>query len=92
MGVASLVLGIIGLLFALIPFFGMWAWPLTTLALVLGYFGMKQPTNKGTATAGFVLGLLGTALVVVWYVLLPDAKLALVAGSLASLALLRRAT
>jgi len=66
------------------------AWPLTVLAVVLGYFGMKDKTSKSTATAGFVLGLLGTALVVLWYVLLPDSKLALVAGSAASLALLRR--
>lgn len=73
MGVAALVLGIIGTLFSLIPglfFVGVF---LSLIALVLGIFGRKgaadngQPT--GTATAGLVLGVIGLVLGVAMWVL-----------------------
>ncbi len=65
MGIAALVLGIIGLLLSFIPFFGMYALPLTVLAVLLGGFGMRK-LPRGLATAGLVLGLLGTALGGYW--------------------------
>ena len=67
MGVASLVLGIIGFLFALIPIVGMYAWPVTVLAVVLGYAGLKTEPAKGQAIAGLTLGLLGCALAAFWW-------------------------
>lgn len=62
MPVAALVLGIIGLIISIIPFFGMYALPLTALAALLGFLGRKKVTGKGLATAGLVLGLIGSAL------------------------------
>jgi hypothetical protein len=91
MGVASLVLGIIGLLFALIPIVGMYAWPLTVLAVILGYFGMKNPQGRGNAIAGLVLGLLGTALVIFWYPLIDESLPSIAAVSVAAICLVRRA-
>ena len=90
MGVASLVLGIIGLLLSLIPFFGMWAWPLTTLAMVLGYFGTKQPQGRGNAIAGLILGTLGTALAIYWYWLIDQSVPTVAATSIAAVVVLRR--
>jgi len=65
MGVAALVLGIIGLVVSIIPFIGQYALPLTGLALILGAFGMRK-TPKGLATAGLVLGLVGSSLGGYW--------------------------
>jgi hypothetical protein len=62
MPVAALVIGIIGLIVSIIPFFGMYALPLTGLAIILGFFGMKKAQGKGLATAGLVLGIIGSAL------------------------------
>ncbi len=61
-GVAALVLGIIGFIFALIPLFGIFiAWPCAVLAVVFGGVGMifafKGRANKGVAIAGTVLGI-----------------------------------
>lgn len=66
MGVASLVLGIIGLLFSFIPFFGQYALPLTALALIFGAFGRRKAAARGLATAGLVLGLVGVSLDAYW--------------------------
>jgi hypothetical protein len=68
MGVAALVLGIIGALIALIPVLGMYAIPLTALALIFGLFGMRKP-KRGLAIAGTVLGLVGTGMCVWQYTL-----------------------
>jgi apolipoprotein N-acyltransferase len=65
MGVAALVLGIVGFVVSIIPFLGQYALPVTVLALLLGAIGMrKQP--RGLATAGLVLGLLGSGLGAYW--------------------------
>jgi hypothetical protein len=72
MGVASLVLGIIGLIISLIPFLGQYALVLTIFAVVLGALGRRslqgkgQGQGKGLATAGLALGLIGTALGGFW--------------------------
>jgi hypothetical protein len=63
LGTAALVLGIIGILFAVIPFLFWIGTVLGLLALILGLVGLGrakrgEATNKGTATAGTVLGLL----------------------------------
>jgi hypothetical protein len=61
MGVAALVLGIVGTLIALIPILGMYAIPLTAIALILGILGVRKP-KKGLAMAGLLLGLVGTGI------------------------------
>ncbi|HEY4175419.1 MAG TPA: hypothetical protein VGM90_01245 [Kofleriaceae bacterium] len=62
MPVAALVIGIIGLIVSIVPFFGMYALPLTILAVILGFFGMRKAQGKGLATAGLVLGIIGSGL------------------------------
>jgi hypothetical protein len=73
-GVAALVLGIIGIVFAIIPTFGITqlvAIVLGIVALVLGIVGRKSAAEQGqptgTATAGLVLGILSTVLSVLIY-------------------------
>jgi lysylphosphatidylglycerol synthetase-like protein (DUF2156 family) len=71
-GVASLVLGIIGLILAIIP--GLWlvAIPIAVIALILGIVGRKSAASNnaptGTATAGLVLGAIGTVLGIAMWV------------------------
>ncbi|MDF2540675.1 MAG: hypothetical protein K0S47_393 [Herbinix sp.] len=55
LAIASLVLGIIGLLAWCIPLFGL---PITIVGLVLGILGLKS-IYKGMAIAGIVLSSLG---------------------------------
>jgi hypothetical protein len=58
LGVAALVLGILSLLFILMPYFGL---PMAILALVFAHKQNKaNPT--GQASAGNVLGIIGTVL------------------------------
>jgi membrane-bound ClpP family serine protease len=68
-GVAALVLGIIGIVFAIIPMFGITqlvAIVLGIIALILGIVGRKQASEQGlptgSATAGIVLGIITTVL------------------------------
>jgi|GEM_PF-2569079 len=61
MGIAALVLGILGLVVSIIPFIGMYALPLAVIAVILGALGRKK-IPSGLATAGLILGLLGTAI------------------------------
>ena len=73
MGVAALVLGIIGTLFALIPGLFWVAIPIALIGLILGVVGRKsavtnnQPT--GVATAGMVLGIIGLVIGVIMWVI-----------------------
>ncbi|MEZ4403054.1 MAG: DUF4190 domain-containing protein [Kofleriaceae bacterium] len=66
MPVAALVLGIVGLVLSLVPCLGMYAMPLTLLAAIFGYLGMKKPTGRGMAIAGMVCGIIGTAIAAWW--------------------------
>lgn len=73
MGVAALVLGIIGTLFSIIPGLFWIGVPLALVALILGIVGRKaavtsnQPT--GSATAGMVLGIVGLAIGILMWIL-----------------------
>ncbi len=69
MGVAALVLGIIGLVLAIIPAFGITALVgaiLGIVALILGIVGRRQAVERqektGAATAGMVLGIIALVL------------------------------
>jgi hypothetical protein len=68
-GVAAMVLGIIGLVLAIIPAFGITALVgavLGIVALILGIVGRKQAVERqektGAATAGLVLGIIALVL------------------------------
>ena len=67
MPVAALVLGIVGLLLSLVPCLGMWAIPLTILAIIFGVLGMKKEKGKGMAIAGLICGIVGS-LVACWWI------------------------
>jgi hypothetical protein len=74
MGIAALVLGIIGTVSGLVPFFFWLAGILGLIALILGLAGRGrakrgEATNKGVATFGAVLGLVSLILSVVGAVL-----------------------
>lgn len=59
---ASLVLGILALIFVWIPLVGLIAWILAPLGLVLGLVALSKPTGRGMAIAGTVcsgIALLG---------------------------------
>lgn len=53
--IASLVLGIVGMIAWFIPLFGI---PITVVGLVLGIKGLKSE-NKGMAVAGVTLSIIG---------------------------------
>lgn len=78
MAVASLVLGLIGLLAGLVPLLFFIAFPCGVLAVVFGFVGrrnaVRRPTTgKGMAIAGLVMGVLGLVLGVVGLVVLNKA-------------------
>lgn len=70
-GVAALVLGIVGAVFALIPIVGVIAWPMVIVGLVFGVLGILRArkgvaTNKGVAISGTVLSGVGLAICIIW--------------------------
>jgi len=74
MGVASLVLGIVGLVFSFIPCLGSWGIFLTVPGVILGAVGLasaaKKNAPKGLAIAGLVCSIIGSAIAgYQWYVL-----------------------
>jgi len=83
MGVASLVLGIVGL--ALLCAYG-FGFILSILAIVFGKIGLNRvdqglANNRSVAKAGFVLGIIGTALAAVALVVIVIVVLAGVASN-----------
>ncbi|MEU8762944.1 DUF4190 domain-containing protein [Streptomyces sp. NPDC048659] len=71
LGVSALVLGIVGLIFAIIPFLFWLGGILGLLALIFGIVGMSRAgkglaTNKGQAITGLVLGALSIVVSIVW--------------------------
>ena len=62
LAVASLVLGILSILFVWIPFIGLVSWILAPIGLVLGLVALNKPFGRGMAIAGSIcsaIGLLG---------------------------------
>lgn len=67
MGVASLVLGIVGLVFSFIPCLGMYGIGLTIPGVVLGAIAISKAKKnngqgKGLAIAGLVCSIIGSAI------------------------------
>ena len=77
MAVAALVLGILAMLFGLIPLFAFVAFPMAVLAVIFGAVGRKRGKErgkgKGMATAGLITGLCGFALAIIGVVVMNDA-------------------
>ncbi|WP_370412264.1 DUF4190 domain-containing protein [Streptomyces fradiae] len=78
LGVAALVLGIVGLVTAIIPFLFWLGAILGLLALIFGIVGTARAgkglaTNKGMAVTGLVLGVLAMIVAVVWVIVFATA-------------------
>jgi len=58
-GIASLVLGIIGVIIFWVPFVGL---PVSVVGLALAAVGMRRIDGKGFAIAGLVLSIIGVIL------------------------------
>ena len=67
MAVASLVLGILGLVFSFfsLGILGSFGIILGILGIIFGAIGRKKPENKGIATAGFVISIICVAINVI---------------------------
>ncbi len=74
MGIASLVIGIIALVFGAFPFCGTWVVVPAIIGLILGIVDLVIKTRKGgpkgTAIAGVILNPLAIIAVVIWWVLM----------------------
>jgi MmpS family membrane protein len=71
LGTAGFVLGLVGLLVAMIPIVGIVAWPMVILGLIFSIIGFTRArkgaaTNKGLAIAGIVLSAIGLLVCVLW--------------------------
>jgi hypothetical protein len=80
LAVASLVLGILSLLFVWIPLVGMISWVLSIVGLVLGLIGLGKPEGRGLAIAGSICSGVGLVACIGWVILFAAAA----AGSAAS--------
>lgn len=71
-GIASLILGIIALLIALIPCIGLFALIPGIVAVVLAIVGLSQASKangaKGVIIAGLVVSILGTTIAAIWLI------------------------
>jgi hypothetical protein len=76
MAVASLVLGILSILFVWIPFIGLVSWILAPVGLVLGLVALNKPFGKGMAIAGSICSGVGLLGCIGWVVLIGAAAAA----------------
>ena len=74
MGVVSLVLGLVGLIISFIPCLGAYGLVLTIPGVIFGVIGMMKAKGanegKGLAIGGLVVSLIGTAIAIIWCVLM----------------------
>jgi uncharacterized protein DUF4190 len=74
LAVASLVLGIVGLVFSFIPIVGVIAWPMVILGIVFGGIALNKAnqapasSSKGMAIAGLVCSIIGLVICIIWTV------------------------
>lgn len=63
LSIAALVCGIVGIVGAFIPVVNYVSWVLPILGIIFGVKARKicEPSERGMATAGMVLGIVGTA-------------------------------
>ena len=65
MAIAALVLGILAIVFALVPLI---AFPLGALAVIFGVISLRRNTAKGMSIAGLITGSLGLLFTVIVFV------------------------
>lgn len=74
MGIAALVLGIVSIIIAFVPFCGIIAFLPALVGLILGIVGLvvkrENNPNKGTSIAGVILSSLAIVIMVVWFFVL----------------------
>lgn len=82
--IAALVCGILGIIGAWIPVVAYVTFILAILGIVFGAMGRKRalPNEKGLATAGLVLGIIGTAIGAIGIICVACVGAAAVAGGL----------
>ncbi len=68
LGVASLVLGILGVLTAWIPIIGFVAWIFAPLGLIFGFISLGKPAAKGLAIGGLITSGIALAICIAWVV------------------------
>ncbi|WP_282008732.1 DUF4190 domain-containing protein [Brevundimonas aveniformis] len=68
MAIGSLVLGILSIVTAIIPFVGIVAWVLAPIGLILGFLARKKPGGQGLAIAGIVTSGIGLVICILWVV------------------------
>ena len=77
MGIAALVLGVLGVITAFIPCFGMFAILFGVLATIFGAVGLTQAKKgsggKGLPLSGLVLGIIATVFTIIWLMLFAGA-------------------
>lgn len=77
MGIAALVLGILAVISSFIPCFGLFAILFGVLAIIFGTVGLSQAKKGGAPVtmpkAGLILGIVATAFVIIWMVVVVGA-------------------
>ena len=68
MAVASLVLGIISIVFSFVPYMSLIGGVCCIVGIILAVMGKKDPEKAGMATAGLVCSIIGTILCLIFYV------------------------
>jgi hypothetical protein len=68
LAVASLVVGIIALLLALIPVVGLISWILAPAGLIMGFLAMGKPTGRGLAIGGLVTSGIALLICILWVI------------------------
>ena len=68
LGIASLVLGILGVLTAWIPIVGFVAWIFAPLGLIFGFISVGKPAAKGLAIGGLITSGIALAICIAWVV------------------------
>src|SRR5438067_8778511 len=64
---SSLVLGIVGLVFSILPLFLSWcSLPVTIIGAILGGVGLRSTTRRGQAIAGLVTSVIGILKAILW--------------------------
>ncbi|MBS4174250.1 DUF4190 domain-containing protein [Bacillus sp. FJAT-49736] len=64
LAVASLVLGIVGVVLNLIPFL---PYVIGALAIIFGAVGIKKPIKKGMSIAGIILGVIAIVMKILFW-------------------------
>ena len=68
MAVASLVLGIVSIIFSFFGGINFFGGIIGIVGIILGVYGKKDESKKGMATAGLVCSIIGTVLCFIFYV------------------------